>query len=104
MHIGHINKLWHSPSPVNLFFVSFICRALDTEPKKIEEKVFPPLHMLNTMENGRKEIHQHANTDCVVCSTFKQKKKKGSKQYFVILILSEHQYLNCYKFGSGVDQ
>lgn len=72
MSIAYINKLLYSP--VYLSVVSLIYRTPETKCKRVEEKIFPPPHMLNKKENGRKEIYQYVNIVYAACNIFKQKK------------------------------
>lgn len=92
MSFAHIKKLHFFP-PVNLSFVSFICRVPDTEYKRIEGKLFPLLHVLNKKETDREEINQYANTGYVACGTFKQKRSLTKSVFCKDWKLTEHQQL-----------
>lgn len=93
--IACINKLFYSP--VYLSFVSLIYRTPDTKHKRVEEKIFPPPHMLNKKENGRKEIYQYVNIVYAACNIFKQKKGPVKATFCKDRKLTEHQHLSCYK-------
>ena len=93
--IVYINKLPYSP--VYLSFVSLIYRTPDTKYKRVEEKIFPPPHVLNKKENGRKEINQYVNIVYAACNIFKQKKSLVKAKFCKDCKLTEHQHLYCYK-------
>lgn len=94
MCIAHISKLCFI---LLLICLCLIFRAPDTKHTRVGGKFFPPLHMLNKKENGRKEIYQHANIGYVTCSTFKQKKSLVKAAFCMDSKLTEQQHLYCYK-------